>query len=176
MAEITWTPEQAVAAQEAAAAANPKLIRGPLCEWQTLHELLELESQFRAGDKGALLHAIYKCSLDGLPLPEWVATAYGRAYRRILACEAKSLDEAFGSPFPKGHHVAAARRRRELRPAIYLRIKAMLDGESPPPVDDELFEQVGAEFNVGKTVCAKLYYQGRNLFAPAYRPRLPRNS
>jgi hypothetical protein len=59
-------------------------------------------------------------------------------------------------------HIAKARQRRQLRFQIYNRVQAIPRSERTP-IDEALFERVGDEFDIGKTLCNKLYYQAKKL-------------
>jgi hypothetical protein len=123
-----------------------------------------LKIQFEGGDDFALLSAIRECANFDLVMPDWVAQNYIRRFDRVLNCHVKSWDEAFGKPYAKGAHIAALRQHRTLRLAILSRIRQVRAMEPDTPIDDGLFERVGAEFGIGKTTCSELYYQADRMF------------
>ena len=95
--------------------------------------------------------------MHDLSIPPWAAKAYIVRFRKVLHLEADSWDAAFGRPYPKGLHLAKARRRRELRFRVYGRVRDLTkDGTA---LDERLFERVGDEFEIGKTLCNDLYYE-----------------
>jgi hypothetical protein len=125
-----------------------------------LQELADLKAQFEAGSGFALLAAIRVCANRDLVMPSWVAEAYIARYDRILNCHAASWDEVFGKPY-KGKHLSTLRQRRRLRFAVYNRIRQILKEIPDTPIDDSLFEVVGAEFGIRKTLCNELYYEAQ---------------
>ncbi|MBC3864357.1 hypothetical protein H8K32_19860 [Undibacterium jejuense] len=127
----------------------------PSAQWYAIREIEALETRFKAGDKFSLLEAIYTCAVRSIPLPDWVERSYIASYRKILKFEAKSLDAAFDIEWKKNINLAAKRKRRKTAHHIYTEIKKMsANGRS---VTDELFDEVGAKFNIGRTL-AKEYY------------------
>jgi hypothetical protein len=71
-----------------------------------LAEILDiLEERFNAGDKSALLYAIYHCLLMKRPLPEWLRAAFLHTYEARARFEIRSWDEVFGRPVPKSTHL-----------------------------------------------------------------------
>jgi hypothetical protein len=186
--EKDWTVEQVMEAQRQAQAnglgfSDPS---GPVSQWDGLHRLDQLERQFTAGDEAALLEAIAVCARHDLVIPEWAAVAYLRAYLRVIHFETDSWDVAFGRPHPRGIHLRKAQKRRQLRFQVYNHVRAMLnardykwervtpvpinvsaavayiDSYGDPPdigIGDELFDLVGEEFGIHKTLCSKLYYE-----------------
>jgi hypothetical protein len=136
-----------------------------------LHTLARLKRQFEAGSGFALLAAIRVCARANMVMPDWVADGYVERYDKILNCHAASWDEVFGKPYP-GKHVSELRKRRVLRPAVWLRIREIRKWEPETAIDERLFERVGGEFSIGKTRCGELYYE----FERMARQTLPPNS
>ncbi|MDP3158669.1 MAG: hypothetical protein Q8N31_01520 [Reyranella sp.] len=110
------------------------------------------------GRPHALLTMIYGSLKYGYAMPAWAAEAYCAAYDKIRNAEVASLDEAFGRPHPKGRQLAAVRRKQVRQAAMYNRVNELHALENAP-LDDALFERVGREFNVGKTICSDDYYE-----------------
>jgi hypothetical protein len=137
-----------------------------------LRVLDDLRVQFESGNGFALLAAIRCCANHDLVMPEWVANAYIAKYDPVLNCTAKSWDEVFGSPYAKGLHISKRRRRRVLRFDVYLRIENILRTQPDTGIDDSLFETVGAQVGIGKTLCNEMYYEAKELLNKS----LPRNS
>lgn len=154
--------DTAAAEQEAVLLADPTRQRtDPTLPVSQLFGRLALEDErarFAAGDRVALLAAIRECARCGLPMPEWVAVAFIRSYDRVLNCRVKSWDDAFGAPFPKGAHLNALRKRRELRFAVGLAVLHRVQRDPSTPIDKGLFEAVGDEFGVGASQAEELYY------------------
>jgi hypothetical protein len=127
-----------------------------------LAEILDiLEERFNAGDKSALLYAIYHCLLMKRPLPEWLRAAFLHTYEARARFEIRSWDEVFGRPVPKSTHLETEKRNAELRPLIIERVEAL---KAEKPIDKGLFEKIGRELNPplkGITV-SEIYYDERS--------------
>jgi hypothetical protein len=114
---------------------------------------------FAAGHKPALMRAINDCAEHGVPLPEWASEAYQKAFNTVQGARVKSWDDVFGRPHPKGAHLAAIRKRQRL---WYMVRGAVLEIRREHPetvIDEALFERVGKQFNIGKTLAAEIYYR-----------------
>ena len=154
MAEKDWTAEQAMAAQRAFMVEHPGQPRGPVCEWNTLHELDDLEKAFAAGDKGAVLHAVYLCALDDLVMPEWLSEAFRRQYIRGLHGHLSSWHDVFGRPKTKGQ-MSRFMHNVELQPKVWGMVaEAKHSGE---PIGDMLFERIAKTLGTNRDKVAKVY-------------------
>jgi hypothetical protein len=101
--------------------------------------------------------------LNDLPIPAWLTLAYLQAFRDIYQYRAKSWDDVFGKPHPKGTHLDAKRQEWEKSILVYHRVKEILRNEPGTPIDGYLFERVGREFGIGgKTLTEKYYYSWKN--------------
>lgn len=160
VAEKDWTIQQAIEANERALEKDPTLPSRvqPLFVWAALRDLAHYEQLFLSGDNFALLIAVRICAQHEMPLPDWAARAFIKKFDTVLNLRAGSWDEAFGRPYPKGFHLNRARRRRELQPRIYVHIQEILAMDPKTPIGEGLFEQVGKEFGIGKTLASELYY------------------
>jgi hypothetical protein len=125
--------------------------------------LEELRLLFEAGDGNALIRAIRFTFNQERPAPEWVAAAFFRATNRWYAMQVKSLDEALGVAWPKGKSIAAAKKRRALRFAVYNEIRQTLSMKPETTIDDELFEEIGGRLGIGKTLVKNFYRSARDL-------------
>jgi hypothetical protein len=125
-------------------------------------QLASLKKQFEAGSGFALLAAIRVCARANMVMPDWVADGYVERYDKVLNCHAASWDEVFGKPYP-GKHIAGLRERRELRFAVYCRVREILKREPETRIDEELFERVGLEFSISRAHCNNLYYEATAL-------------
>ena len=143
---------------------------GPLAQWDALQRLDALERRYAKGDGFALLHAIRICANHDLVIPRWAAMAFIKGFDAVLNCRTNSWGGAFGRPYPKGMHIAKARQRRLLRFQVYNRVNEILASNPRTPVDEALFELVGDEFDIGKTLCSKLYYQAKRLSEMMFPP------
>ena len=158
-----WTTEEAMEANRAALAENPDREIGdptlPFWQWYALRELGWLNSQFKQGDHGALLDALHVCAVHDLVMPAWVAESYLDAYRTVLAGEAKSWDEVFSPPHPKGAHLNRIRKERKNRWRVYSEVTRLHDAGEP--LDEALFCKVGGKLGLGKTQTSEIYYQAK---------------
>jgi len=111
----------------------------------------------------ALLAAIRICANHDIPLPPWASSAYIAAYDCVLNCRAKSWDSVFGKPFPKGSHLAALRKKREMQFHVLNEVNAIRNKAPETPIDEYLFESVGAGLGLGKTITGEYYYSAKKL-------------
>lgn len=158
------TPFEAVREQTdkaIAAGAAPFDPTLPLYQWQAIQALAVLGSQFSDGDQYALMLAIRKCAQCGLPMPEWVRSGYILAFDTVHTHRAKSWDEVFGEPFPKGKQLHAARRDLSLRWEILERVRELRSSmpiDDRKAIDEEMFSLIGKELGASKTKVSDLYY------------------
>lgn len=136
---------------------------GPLFQRAALDEIDRYETRYLNGDRFALMEAIYLCSWHKLMMPDWVSSEYTKGIQAILGCRAKSLDDVFGLPYKKGLHLNALRKKREIRPAIFVRVMEILKENPDTPIDRELFKRVGKEVRppVGGSEAEKLWYEAK---------------
>jgi len=138
--------------------------RSVVANWGDAHYLQDLEIEYKKTCNPAIiLEAVFVCAMNGFKLPEWLQTAFIKAYRKVrhYKIEKNSWDEAFGKPFPKKTHIGANQEKRENKYKIYYRIKEL--HESGTPIDEKLFSRVGREFAIGgKSKINKIYYEIEN--------------
>jgi hypothetical protein len=152
-AQAKLETEEILAADPSRSFADPTL---PIFRLHGMERLEQERLHFEAGNKMSLLAAIRICANHDLVMPEWVALAFIAGYDKVLNCRANSWDAVFGNPYSKGKHLAAMRKKRELSPAVWLAVNdARNQGAT---VDENLFEQVGKELGLGKTLAAEYYY------------------
>lgn len=156
-----WTFEQAWAANQAALAENPSIVWSdptlPFSRWYGAQRLQELQARYVNGDQWALMAAIRECARTGLPMPDWVATSYIRAFDTVLDYRAKSWDDVFGRPIPGGANLVAMRRRRYRQTAIWLAVVQAIEKAPQLPVDSGLFENVGNAHGISGSEAQRLY-------------------
>jgi hypothetical protein len=129
----------------------------------------DLRQRFEAGDRNALIQAIRRCFQCGVVAPEWVVTAFFRATNKWYQMDAKSLDDALGVAWPKGKSVAAAKKRRRLKFAVFNEInKARARGRA---VDEELYQEIGRQFGIGKTLVKVYDHAARTQMGTSPRKR-----
>lgn len=158
-----WTLEEAMEANRAALAENPDRGTGdptlPFWQWYAVRENEELRSRFEQGDRVALLDAVHVCAIHRLVMPAWVAENYLDAYRAVITGKAKSWDEVFSRPYPKGVHINRLQKERKNRWRVYSEVSRLrASGES---LDEALLEKVGRRLGLGKTQTSEIYYQAK---------------
>jgi hypothetical protein len=122
---------------------------------QFLDDFRRRESE---GDDKAVLDALALCLEFDLIVPEWLARTFFARYEKVRDFEAGSWDEVFGRPHKKGIHLERAKRKIELCMPVLERVKEIVENESVA-IGAGLFERVGREFGISKTVCEELYYK-----------------
>lgn len=160
VANPDWTFEEAWAEDERMLALDPSRSSAdptlPFSQWVALQNIKQFEEAFNKGKGWALMLAICDCARCNLPLPDWVAKGYLRAYYKVVWCEEKSWDAVFGKPYPKGTNLKALKKKRELKTAVWNTIINIVK-TSDTAIDSQLFERVGNKFNIGKTLAEEYY-------------------
>jgi hypothetical protein len=125
----------------------------------TLEEESELHRlAYEAGDKVALLWMMRHCHYMHWPVPEWALQALTDALDRIEAGAARSWNEVFGEPRPRGTHAWTAQLDHR-KYAIYVSVRAIVEREGKR-IDTALFERVGRETGLGSaSTIRERYYQ-----------------
>ena len=114
--------------------------------------------KFEAGDKRAIMRAMYTCADLDIPMPAWLSRAFVDACNQVFSYQAKSWDEVFGVPHPKGKHLAAMRKKRDK--SLEAWVAVLRDHElHGKPIGEALFAEVGKELALGKTLVAEFYYE-----------------
>jgi len=130
-----------------------------------------LRAKYEAGNKAALIWAVRFCHSEHIVAPDWVMLAFFKATNRWLTMEVKTLDEAFDLVYPKGKHFNAARKRRAYQLDVYYRVIEL--HRAGAPLDDDLYERVGREFYIGKTLTKEYYAGGKAVIDAMPRERGP---
>jgi hypothetical protein len=164
-----WTREEAIAKDEQARSQGEvEPGREPLMQWAAVIDLDELERDFRAGKKRSLFTAIRVCATHGLILPNWVALGFIAGFDRVVTLKTKSWDDAFGLPFKKGVHINSLRIRRQKGLLIYRAVERLRAGGQQ--LDGKLFDKVGKDFGVCRTLANEMYYQWDRRIGAQRRP------
>lgn len=167
--DASWTLEEAQAATDEALKRDPARPWSdptlPLFQWIALQWLDEQRRAFEAGDQFALMLAIRICANHDVPLPGWASAAYIKAFDVVLNAHAKSWDDAFGEPYPKGTHPNALRKKRMLKFAVYNWVMGELARKPNTAIDAALFERAGKEFAIGKTLAEEYYREAKKLLS-----------
>jgi hypothetical protein len=112
--------------------------------------------QFEEGEAAALLDAVDYCARSAMPLPLWAAQAFCDRYISWVQFRAGTLDEAFGVTRPKGKHTGKRATRERLRPRVVL---CVLKLDEEMPLDEALFERVGAKLEISGSLARTIYYE-----------------
>lgn len=138
-------------------------LEGPLYQRIARVNLEELFHSYQTGDKQALLEAMYGCMMHAIPFPRWCKKAFLSACEDVYTYKAKTWDDVFGHPHPKGTHLAAKREEREKSLHVCKRIQQIKEDDPSIPIDGHLFETVGKEFGIGgKTKTEEWYYKHKD--------------
>ena len=108
------------------------------------------KARYESGNKRALFDAIFCCigSYPQKSVPEWAVAAFMEAYGKIISAEARTYDEAFGTPWPKGRHLPELRKRLRRRYPIWHRVRILNAGDGEP-IGDDLYRTVARELGIG---------------------------
>jgi len=120
----------------------------------------DYRKDFEAGDKNALLWVIMICCQCNWRMPEWAREAFYDIYWRGLYAEFESWDDVFGKPWGGGQRRAITRHKQKY---IWARVR-ILHKKEGAPINNELFERVGKEFGVSRSVASRFYYELEQLF------------
>lgn len=140
----------------------------PLLQWSAAQEIERLKASVDAGNGFAVLACIRKCVTHGLVAPEWLALAFNRRYDHVLHARAKSWDasESFGRPYPKGTNLNAQKKRRDLGPSVWCAVHEIKQKDPGRAIGPELFEEIGKEFGIGKTLAEEYFYEQKKRLEP----------
>jgi len=106
-----------------------------------------------------LLQTIHVCGREGLPLPMWIVKDLLNRLQKLTTFETASWEDAFGRVLPNRARLAKSKRDHELRPRVHSRVMEIRQEEPRAAIDIFLFERVGREFGIGKTLCEELFYE-----------------
>ncbi len=129
-------------------------------EIHNLH-LEELQIRYERGDKVALFRAIGYCGKNNLLLPEWLIQSFCDSWYKWVRYDVKTLGEAFEIEWPKGKSLAAAKKKRNKEFEVYTRITRLHEGGES--IDEALFQKVGHDLGLGKTLTSEYYYSVKQL-------------
>ena len=77
----------------------------------------------------------------------------------------RTLDEALGVERPKGFRMDAASRHAMFGGAIFIEVNKRLETEQ---YDDDIFEEVGKKWSIGKTATKQIYSSELRYFKEKY--------
>lgn len=121
------------------------------------------EEEFNSGNKWALMNALMACAHSRAPMPGWASKAYLAAFEACRTAKVKSWDDVFGEPWPKGTSRTATHRRLTTMWPLFHEINKRKIGNPALPIGVALFEEVGQQFGIGKTLASEFYYEAKRL-------------
>jgi hypothetical protein len=133
----------------------------PIFQKSAADHIQSRKKQIEKGDGFEVLSCIRWCINHGLVAPSWLCKEFNKRYDSVLNLKAKSWDDplSFGKPYKKGFNLKAAEKEKYKKYTIHAEIIRRLNSKPKPPIDDYLFEIVGEQFGIGKTLVKEYYYK-----------------
>ena len=154
-----WTFEDALSELENFNEKRDGARKNPVLVFMAFRDLDACQSNYQTSNSGReILRGVKICAANDIVLPDWLADAFCNRYYEVVNCSVDSWDKAFGKPFPKGKHLNAMRKERNLSIRVYNEIRNILLAVPDTPIDKSLFERVGAQFGLGATLAEEYYY------------------
>ena len=119
--------------------------------------------EYEQGYKRALLYSLNFCLMNNVPVPPWIKQGLSKAMDAVHSYEIKSWEDVFGELLPKGKWRATEQRNAKMGWDLFQRVCDL--HKAGASIDAGLFEKVGEEFGVSKTVASDLYYAVSRDFA-----------
>lgn len=109
------------------------------------------------------LWCVRVCLSHGIIAPDWLADAFAKRFDAVFNADVGSWSDplAFGTPYPKGMHLAALRKALKNGPKVVAAVNTILKSDPQTTIDKGLFERVGSPFGLGATLAEELYYDFR---------------
>jgi hypothetical protein len=123
----------------------------------TAHQLEQARLRYAQGKKSELLYWLHYCVMNDREIPAWIKEGLFKALEAAHSYKIRSWNEVFGPPVPKGRRLKNARRNQEIAFNVFDRVQAL--HKAGQPIDENLFEEVGKEFGIKKTLASQLYYE-----------------
>lgn len=122
-------------------------------------------------DSAALLEAVKWCFEFNIEAPAWVRVNFNRSLMKFWNFKAATLDDAFGVKRSKDPRTVAAGKRAVTLTGEITRY--IWDEQAKrTSLTEEFFEDVGKEFNIGKSKVKEYWRAGQAAFGiPSKRPR-----
>jgi len=118
-------------------------------------DLAAERKSFEKGDKAALLRTLWLCAAHRLPLPDWAGDAIGFACFAAWDGEIESWDDVFGKPWGDGQRRRVQTQSRSID--VWTRVRQLV-GEEGAAITNDLFDRVGKEFGLSRSIVSRLYY------------------
>jgi len=126
-------------------------------KWEAAQEIKFWHQKLCKGEKKAIIESLYLCVLNDFLVPSWLTLAFLRAYRDVNHYRAASWDEVFGPPHRKGIHLKAKKDEKDKSVRVWVRVK-QIQKTKGEPIDEFLFESIGKEFGICRSLASKHYY------------------
>lgn len=142
----------------------------PFYQWSAWNvDLPALENAYEEGHSNAVLKAVEKCALAGLPQPYWCRRAYLKSWRKAKGFDCRTLDEAFDFS-RKGVKLAYAKRKYQLADQVTCEVgMRVAEGQT---VSDALIE-VEKRYPIDWQTVRDWYYERRARFCFLTNPEMP---
>jgi hypothetical protein len=121
------------------------------------HQLEQARLRYEQGNKSELLRWMNWCFIANREVPSWIKEGISKAVNDADTYKIRTWNDVFGKPVPKGTHLKTARRNSEIEWDLFWRVCGL--HKAGRPIDENLFEKVGKEFGIKKTLASKLYYE-----------------
>src|SRR5262249_15284543 len=89
-------------------------------------------------------------------MAQWVTNALRDNFDRARNGEIESWEDVFGKPWGRGQRRAALTRRRQVE--LWWQIRTLREKEGVA-INNELFERVGKDFGLSRSVASRFYYE-----------------
>jgi hypothetical protein len=129
------------------------------------HQLERARLRYAQGKKSELLYWLHYCVMNNREIPAWIKEGLFKALEAAHSYKIRSWNEVFGPPVPKGRRLKTARRNQEIAFNVFGRVQAL--HKAGQPIGEILFEEVGKEFGIKKTLASQLYYECAEEIWPA---------
>jgi hypothetical protein len=140
---------------------NPIGPQAPIFQKSAADHIQSRKEQIKEGDGFEVLSCIRWCINHGLVAPIWLCKEFNKRYDSVLNLKAKSWDDklSFGKPYKKSFNLNAAKKEKYKKFTVHAEVIRLLNSRPKPPIDDGLFELVGKQFGIGKTLAKEYYYK-----------------
>lgn len=134
-------------------------------QYEAVKRVRKLRERIESNSEGAgfdVLYCVMLCGTNNLVMPEWLSCAFNQRYYAVSKFRALSWDDelSFGKPYPKSTSLKATSKKMRLIPKVWLAVGAALEEGSK--IDASLFESIGKNLNIGKTLADDYYYLAIN--------------
>ena len=120
------------------------------------HHILDMyKTIYEQGQRYSVIPALALCFSSNLEIPKWVKAGYLTALEQLYNGDHTTLDHALGMKRGRGKRGKSHKLSSDQEHKIYARVCELR--QQGMAVDDSLFESVGKEFGIGKTLAKETY-------------------